>query len=560
MSDRQLVRSRVTFRMVVAGLFTLLGLGGCGSGGPDGSDTATSRDSKMNMQALEAASTTVIPPPIEASAAPLAANAGLVAAYAFDEGSGTAVTDISGNGNTGIIGGAVWSTSGRFGNALAFNGTNSQVTVPNADSLQFTAGMTLEAWVHPTATPIGWRSLIAKNPDDYFLMASSSVGNRPAFGGTWIAGFQSTIGPSVLAVNTWTHLAATFDGASVRLFANGVQVASQVQTTPLVPSTGTLQIGGSSYPNEYFAGRIDEVRIYNRALSAAEIQTNMTTPVGGAPTPDTTAPSAPAGVSATAAGVSQINLAWSASTDNVVVTGYQVERCLGANCTNFAQIATPTGTTFSNTGLSAATNYRYRVRATDAAGNLSVWSSIVSATTLAAADTTAPTTPTSLTANAVSASRINLSWSASTDNVAVTGYRIYRGGTLLSTLGNVTTYQNTGLSASTTYSYTVQAIDAAANASIASTMASATTSAPSTATVLTWDTVTATNLGGYRIYYGTSPGTYLQSKGQGLNVGNVATYTITGLTSGTRYYFSATAYDTSNSESAFSNEVFKDIP
>src|SRR5205807_5433546 len=66
-----------------------------------------------------------------------------------------------------------------------------------------------------------------------------------------------------------------------------------------------------------------------------------------------------------------------------------------------------------------------------------------------------------------------------------------------------------------------------------------------TSATLAWDAVTAANLSGYRIYYGTAPGTYLQSVGQGLNVGNVTTYTVAGLSSGTRYYFAATAYDTS---------------
>lgn len=83
--------------------------------------------------------------------------------------------------------------------------------------------------------------------------------------------------------------------------------------------------------------------------------------------------------------------------------------------------------------------------------------------------------------------------------------------------------------------------------------------APGTA-ALAWDAVTDPSLGGYRIYYGTAPGTYFQSVGQGLNVGDVTTYTVAGLSSGTRYYFAATAYDTSNSESIFSNQVFKDIP
>ena len=82
---------------------------------------------------------------------------------------------------------------------------------------------------------------------------------------------------------------------------------------------------------------------------------------------------------------------------------------------------------------------------------------------------------------------------------------------------------------------------------------------PSNSATLSWDGVIDPNLGGYRIYYGTAPGAYQQPVGSGLYVGNVTSFTVTGLTSGTRYYFAATASDKSNNESAFSNEVFKDI-
>src|SRR6202035_5171875 len=99
-------------------------------------------------------------------------------------------------------------------------------------------------------------------------------------------------------------------------------------------------------------------------------------------TADTTPPTAPSGLGATAASATQINLTWTASTDNVGVTGYLIERCQGAGCATFAQIAAPgTGTTYSDMGLTASTSYSYRVRATDAAGNLSVYSNTASATT-----------------------------------------------------------------------------------------------------------------------------------------------------------------------------------
>ena len=98
---------------------------------------------------------------------------------------------------------------------------------------------------------------------------------------------------------------------------------------------------------------------------------------------DTTPPTAPASLTATASGSSSINLSWNASTDNVGVTGYRIERCMGSSCTSFAQIATRTGTTFGDTGLVAGAGYRYRVRATDAAGNLGAYSAIATATTVA---------------------------------------------------------------------------------------------------------------------------------------------------------------------------------
>ena len=87
------------------------------------------------------------------------------------------------------------------------------------------------------------------------------------------------------------------------------------------------------------------------------------------------------------------------------------------------------------------------------------------------------------------------------------------------------------------------------------------TPSTSNSATLAWDPpVGVTNLSGYRLYYGTSPGTYLQSYGQGINVGNVTTYTLMGLSSKTRYYFTVTAIDTSGNESGYSNEAFKDVP
>ncbi len=183
---------------------------------------------------------------------------------------------------------------------------------------------------------------------------------------------------------------------------------------------------------------------------------------------DTQAPSVPTGLVATAVSSSQINLSWNGSTDNVGVSGYKIFR-------NGTQIATVSGTSYSSTGLSASTLYSYTVASYDAAGNTSAQSSAASATTQAgASDTTAPTVPTNLSATAISDSQINLVWTASTDNVGVFGYKIYRNGTQIAST-SITSFSSTGLTASTLYSYTVAAYDAAGNNSTQSLAASATT-------------------------------------------------------------------------------------
>ena len=201
---------------------------------------------------------------------------GLAAAYGFNEGSGTVVNDVSGNGNNGTISGATWTTSGKYGNALNFNGTNARVTINNAASLQLTSAMTLEGWVYPTTVNSAWRDVIYKGNDNYYLEGTSTNSSRPAMGGTFAGDLYGT-GP--LPANTWSHLAATYDGATMRLYVNGVQVASRAKTGVIATSTNPLQIGGDSIYGQYFAGLIDEVRVYNRALSVAEIQNDMNSPL-----------------------------------------------------------------------------------------------------------------------------------------------------------------------------------------------------------------------------------------------------------------------------------------
>ena len=101
----------------------------------------------------------------------------------------------------------------------------------------------------------------------------------PAGGGTLGSSTSETYGTSALAANTWSYLAATYDGATLRLYVNGAEVSSQAQTGNIATSTNPLQIGGDSIYGQYFQGLIDDVRIYNTALTQSQIQTDMNTPV-----------------------------------------------------------------------------------------------------------------------------------------------------------------------------------------------------------------------------------------------------------------------------------------
>ena len=216
-----------------------------------------------------------------ASATTAATNPNLVAAYAFSEGSGTAVADLSGHGNTGSIQNATWTTAGKYGRALSFNGTNALVTISDAASLRLTTGMTLEAWVNPSSPSTSWRDVIYKADDNYYLDASSTYpGGVPAIGIVIDRTHTEAAGTAALPQNTWTHLAATYDGATLRLYVNGTPVSSQPATGSIVTSANPLQIGGDDLNGQFFAGAIDEVRVYDVAVSPSQIQSDMVTPLG----------------------------------------------------------------------------------------------------------------------------------------------------------------------------------------------------------------------------------------------------------------------------------------
>lgn len=201
--------------------------------------------------------------------------------------------------------------------------------------------------------------------------------------------------------------------------------------------------------------------------------------------PDTVPPStAPSNLVATAQSSSQINLTWGAATDNVGVTGYNLERCQGAGCTTFSQFGSAVGLSQLATGLNASTTYRFRARAFDLQGNLGPYSNIANGTTQGAPDTTAPTIPGNLAASVLSSSSIRLTWEASTDASGIAGYALERcAGSACSNFAIIgsqtvgTTADVVGLTGATLYRFRIRAFDAspAANNSAYSNIAQATT-------------------------------------------------------------------------------------
>jgi concanavalin A-like lectin/glucanase superfamily protein/galactose oxidase-like protein/Big-like domain-containing protein/purple acid phosphatase-like protein len=217
-----------------------------------------------------------------------AGNGHPVASYGFEEAAGAIAVDQH-NGNDGTITGAERANNGYFGRALSFEGNDNIVTVPEDSSLHLGTGMTLEAWVKPTATT-NWRTVIFKEASGgpaFSLYSNSPEGDVPhahiGNDGTSGASGTSELDPSV-----WTHLAATYDGNLLRLYVDGVLAGSKAIEGELSEAPGPMTFGANNVWGEHFRGEIDEVRVYNRRLTRDEIVADMGAPVvEGTPRPPT---------------------------------------------------------------------------------------------------------------------------------------------------------------------------------------------------------------------------------------------------------------------------------
>ena len=232
------------------------------------------------------------PPP------PPPGGSGLVAAFGFEEASGATAVNSSNAAYNGTILQAARVAAGKIGRGLSFDGVNDWVTVNDitASPLDLATGMTVEAWVNPAAMS-GWETVVMKERGgagtgllSYALYAHDGAPQGGGFAGP--AGYlrpnpaNSTTDQGVrqashtaIPLNAWTHIATTYDGANQRFYINGALVATKAQTGSIAVGNQPLRIGGNNVSGEFFRGVIDEVRIYNRALSLAEIGTDMITPI-----------------------------------------------------------------------------------------------------------------------------------------------------------------------------------------------------------------------------------------------------------------------------------------
>ncbi|MGC4100368.1 LamG-like jellyroll fold domain-containing protein [Ferruginibacter sp.] len=208
---------------------------------------------------------------------------GLVASYQMTNGSGTSITDNSGNGNTATIStGGGWLTSPvRFAaNALSFDGIDDQVTVPYNSSLDISTNITLEAWVYATKNS-GIQNVISKSSfttnTGYIFPRTNDGWNTVSFY-LFIAGGWRNVSVAYPSLNAWHHLAATYDGSYMRIYIDGVQATAVAQTGAIATNSNILTLGSQfGYVNEFFGGNADEFRIWNVARTPAQIAAGMNT-------------------------------------------------------------------------------------------------------------------------------------------------------------------------------------------------------------------------------------------------------------------------------------------
>jgi hypothetical protein len=293
--------------------------------------------------------------------------------FALDEGSGTTV---SGGGSNGTVQGASW-TSGRLGNALQFDGSDDYVDLGSPDVHSTGTGddgLTLAAWIKiDNVATIADRRILSKatgtaNDDHYWMLSTIESGGHSRLRFRLKTGSNPASGTTTLIADSgnlqsgaWHHVAATYDGATMQLYLDGVLVGSTAKTGPVaINSSVSAWIGGNPVGGLFWSGAIDDVRIYTEGLSAADVVQLMVE--------DTTPPVISNVQSSPASGSASITWATDELADS------QVEWGMTTSYGNTSTLNTTrtTSHTVTLSGLQAETTYHYRVKSRDAAGNLGV--------------------------------------------------------------------------------------------------------------------------------------------------------------------------------------------
>jgi len=302
----------------------------------------------------------------------------------------------------------VW-TSGRYGGGLTFDGSNDYVAIGDVEQADGLDAVTVSTWVRFAVSGGGASEthFVDKsqcngypNGGPWELGVSLFTPHKAEFviypqGGAPSSFLTSGSGTRSLDDGTWHYVTGRYDGSNISVWVDGnLESSRSAPGLTMANTSNSIELGGHcngfySYP---FNGTLDDVRIYDRALTASEILADMSTPVSTtspppsspppSSPPDTSAPSTPSGLTSSTTS-SQVTLSWRVSTDDTGVAGYRVYR-------DGVPAGTSPSTSYTSTGLTANTTYAYTVSAFDAAGNSSGQSPELWVTTSSAAATSAP--------------------------------------------------------------------------------------------------------------------------------------------------------------------------
>lgn len=377
---------------------------------------------------------------------------------------------------------------------------NSSTASVNAVEADLTYDQTKLQYVSTSVTTSPF-TLVANNTGGNGAISIASATSTPLTGsqvvavvsfkaigqGSAVVGFSSSSGLAQASDNT--NILGTSTGATYTIadttppsVPTGLAASNQTATAVTLSwAAATDNVGvtgyriyrggvlvGTAASTSYTNTGLAPSNTYNYTVAAYDAAGNtsaQSTALAATTLADTTPPTVPVGLTVGTRTLTSVALSWTASTDNVGVTGYKIY--LGAG-----QMGTATGTSYTASGLTPGTTYSFTVAAYDGSSNTSAQSVAVSTSTLA--DTTPPTVPSGLTSTAQTTTSVSLQWAASTDNVGVAGYKLYRGGVLVATVNGVS-YTDAALTSSTAYSYALAAFDAAGNTSAQSAPLSVTT-------------------------------------------------------------------------------------